>query len=221
MSQTYTGDTDKSGYTGSHSKSQFSTAAAHRTHSRHKPGLPHPFLLSAWQTQEVWHSTHITLFRFTSTHRATYCPSTSTAHHLSYTPDWIVPFYPSLIRGILWMLQLDAHWKHAALTSYNNESSWKSAHTLHPTNPPLWTWGLPIYEHIRLKVWQQIHMHPWFGEDTGTCSQQSASYGLWPFNPAPVAGAEPITCLTHPGPPSSWFSDTNLCPQIPVSVAGG
>lgn len=50
------------------------------------------------------------------------------------------------------------------------------------------------------------HAHPILGKITDTGPQQpTPSTWVVTLGPSPDAGAEPLICLTHPGPPSSWF----------------
>ena len=67
-------------------------------------------------------------------------------------------------------------------------------------------WSLPVNTHTP-------PTHTQFGGDTDTCPHQPAP-GTWAVTcgPTPASVAEPLTCLTHPGPPSSWFWEHTLFP---------
>lgn len=202
MSQTHTGDTEKAGYTGSHG--QVSTAATHRTHTKHKPGQPHPFLLLAWQRQEVWHSTHT----------ATHSPSTSTAPLLPYTPDWILsrfihPSFQALSGWCCWMLiaNMQHSRRHPTIMGpleNQHTSSTQQPLTLDPSSTCSWmyqTWSLTANTCAYPVWWRCRHLLP-------AVSTRHMASGHWVLLQWLVLSSLPVSLTLLP--PVALFLVTNL-----------
>lgn len=150
-----------------------------------------------------------------STHTATYSPSTHTDPLLPYTLDWILspsinPLFQAFSGWCSWMLITKMKHSHRHPTKMGLLDNQHTLSTQKKKKPTLDT---EVHLFINtsdskfdskytsipglVKVW------------TLSTSSQHQTNGLWPLNPAPGAGSEPLTCLTPLGSPSSWFSDTN------------